>query len=67
MRLDKLNGVIAEKGISKTRLAKEFGITLQAMSKKLKGKTKITGEDAIKFCDILGITNAEQKCEIFLT
>lgn len=67
MQLDKLRGIIAQKGMKKKDLATEFGISVQALNKKLKGETKITAEDAVMFCNVLGITNAEQKCEIFLT
>lgn len=67
MQLAKLRGVIAERGIKQSSLAKAFGISTQALSKKLNGTTKTTVDDAIKFCNILQITDNETKCEIFLT
>ncbi len=66
MNLGKLNGRIAEKKIKKGILAKQFGISPQAMRKKLTGATKITVDDAIKFCEILDICEYEKKVEIFL-
>ena len=67
MQYAKLKGVIAEREIGKSALAKAFGISVQALNKKLNGTTKTTVDDAQKFCDILKITDNETKCEIFLT
>lgn len=67
MKYDKLRGVIAENGIKKSALASAFGMSVQALNKKLNGETKTTVDDAIKFCNILNITDNELKCEIFLT
>lgn len=66
MKLNKLNAKIAEKEIKKKTLADKFGISQQALGKKLSGKTKMTVNDAIKFCDILKINNDKEKVEIFL-
>lgn len=67
MQHSKLRGLIAERGIRQNALAKAFGISTQALNKKLNGTTKTTVDDAVKFCDILRITDNETKCEIFLT
>ena len=66
MNLNKLNAKIVEQGFSKKELAKHFNISVQAMSKKLKGTTRITADDAIEFCSLLNITDSEEKCKIFL-
>lgn len=66
MQLNKLNAKITESEIKKKALAEKFGISVQAMGKKLKGTTKITVDDAEKFCDILSITNNDEKVNIFL-
>ena len=66
MNLDKLNGLIVEKRKSKKSIAEEMGISQQALSKKLNGKTRITTDDATMFCDILQITDLATKAEIFL-
>ncbi len=66
MNIPKLNAKITERGIKKKDLAKSFGITVQALNKKLRGLTKITTDDALKFCEILNISNDSEKTEIFL-
>lgn len=65
MKLNKLKGKIAEKGLKKSDISKCFGITIQALNKKLSGKTKITVEDANKFCKILNLTDANEIYDIF--
>ena len=67
MQLGKLRGIIAEKNIKTRDLAKALNISTQAVGKKISGKTKITVDDAIVFCDVIGITDNHKKCEIFLT
>lgn len=67
MQHAKLRGLITEKGIKQNALAKAFGISVQALNKKLNGITKTTVDDAVKFCNILEITDNEKKCEIFLS
>ncbi len=66
MNLGKLNGKIVEKGIKKKDIAAMFGISVQALNKKLSGKSKISVDDATKFCDILQIENNAEKNQIFL-
>ena len=66
MNLRKLNGKIAESGIKKKYIAKQFNISVQALSKKLNGTTKISTDDAVKFCEVLNITDATERDEIFL-
>lgn len=66
MNLNKLNGKIVESGIDKKVIAQAFNISMQAMYKKLRGASKITVDDAIKFCEIIPIENDSEKIEIFL-
>ena len=66
MNLGKLNGKIVERGIKKSFIANSFGISIQALNKKLSGKTKITVDDAIKFCEVLSIDDCKERNEIFL-
>lgn len=66
MNLGKLNGKIAEKGVKKKDIANMFGISIQALNKKLTGKSKISVDDATKFCEILEIENNAEKNQIFL-
>ncbi len=64
--LEKLNSKIKEIGIKKKAIAKEFGISVQALNKKLAGDTKITVDDASIFCEVLRIKSDKEKVEIFL-
>lgn len=67
MKLEKLKGKIAESNLSKKVIAQKMGITQQALGKKLNGKTKITTVDATRLCDILEISDDNEKVNIFLT
>ncbi len=66
MNLRKLNAKFVETGVTKKNVAKEFGISVQALNKKLSGKTRISMDDAEKFCTALNIVDYKEKCEIFL-
>ena len=67
VNLPKLNGKIVESGIKKNYIAKKFNISIQALNKKLSGKTKISVDEALKFCDILHIDDFKEKNDIFLS
>ena len=66
LNLRKLNGKIVESGIKKQAVAEYFGISIQALNKKLTGETRITVDDACKFCEVLKIDSDREKSEIFL-
>ena len=66
LNISKLKGKIAESGIQKKELAKQFGMSVQAINKKLSGKTKISTDDAEKFCTLLHIDDLTERAEIFL-
>lgn len=66
MNMSKLKGKIAESGIKKKDLAEQFGLSVQAINKKLSGKTKISTDDAEKFCTLLHIDDLSERAEIFL-
>ena len=67
MNLDKLNGLLVEKHVSKTELAAELGYSVQNLNKKLTGKGKIYVDEIPIICKFLDITEDSVKCEIFLT
>lgn len=67
MNLNKLKGKIIEADKSKKLLAEYLGISVQALGKKLNGKTKITTDDAYKCCEFLEIYDPIEKAEIFLS
>lgn len=50
-----LEAELARKGITKTKVAQELGITLGTLSLKLNGKYKLTLPEAIKIKKILDI------------
>lgn len=66
VNLDKLKGRMVEERISRSELANAMGITVQALNKKLSGKTKITFEDADIMVKTLKINDYHDKINIFL-
>lgn len=54
-RYSKLRGRITEKGKTQAEIAREIGISPQAMSYKMNGKIGFSQKDIIKICDILDI------------
>lgn len=67
MNIAKLKGKMAEAGISQRKLAKITGISLCTINSRMTGKTEFNADEIISVCDLLGITSAEEKVEIFLT
>ncbi|MFQ9922055.1 MAG: helix-turn-helix transcriptional regulator [Beduini sp.] len=57
---------LVEKGITQKELAKARGCTLNTINRIVNGHIKMSTEDAVFFCNILGIANDEEKCKIFL-
>ena len=66
VKLNKLNELIRERGIKRKAIAKELGISQQALWFKLNGKHAFSLEDAKVLCKVLRIETAEEKVEIFL-
>lgn len=66
MQKGKLVGIMAEKGISQRKLAKEIGISKNALNLKINGKSTFDTEEATRICDVLGIQDKETKSDIFL-
>ena len=66
----KLKGRLREKGYSQNSLAKEIGITVQALNAKLNGRSSFTIPEVINISKILDIeeptefffNNTSQKC-----
>lgn len=65
MNLNKLKGKIVEKNISRKSIAEALNITVQALGKKLNGKTGWSTDDANIVSDLLGLSD-EEKIDIFL-
>lgn len=51
----KLRGRMTEKGVTQAMMAARLGISVQAMSKKLRGLSGFSQEDIIKICNLLDI------------
>lgn len=66
VNLDKLNARFVEKRKKKAIVAEKMGISIQALGKKLNGKTKITCDDAEIFIKELDIADYKDKVDIFL-
>lgn len=66
MRNSKLLGVMAEKGYTQRMIADALGVSKNTVNDKLNGRGCFNTEQAIRICEILDITDAEKKTEIFL-
>lgn len=62
---NKLLGKMAERGYTQKMLADKLGIGINTMSSKINGKTSFTQEQADCICSVLGITEPQDKGEIF--
>lgn len=67
VNLNKLNAAFVEKQKRKSEVARKMGISVQALGKKLSGKTKITCDDAEALIEALNVTDYQEKVDIFLT
>lgn len=56
---NKLRGRIVEKYRTQDRFAAAIGITKNALSRKMTGKTGISQEDIVKWCALLDIDTSE--------
>ena len=61
----KLKGLMAERGLEVTKLAEILGISRQAASNKVNGKTTITLTDARKIAETLNMTKDERDTIFF--
>lgn len=67
MLYQKLKGKIVGAGYTLTSFAKEFGVCRLTLRYKLTGRRPFTVSEIIKFCQITGITDNDEKVELFLT
>lgn len=58
---------IARSGYTQNQLAKELGISRNALSNKINGRSSVTVSDVIRICEILNIQDNNEKAEIFLS
>ena len=66
MNLKKLKGRLAEEDYTKSRLARELGVSPATITKKLSGEREFTVAEAEKICGLVGITDPAEKVDIFL-
>lgn len=66
MNLKALNDKIRESGLRKAFIAQKMRITTQSLGKKLRGESPVTVENAACLCEILPITDNDEKVNIFL-
>lgn len=65
MNYAKLKGLMVERGLEVTKLAEILGISRQAASNKVNGKTAITLTDARKLAETLNMTKDERDTIFF--
>lgn len=65
MNLTALNRKIEASGLTKTHIAKQMGLSLQGLLNKLNGKTDFTRKEVNVLCEVLNITDLEEKESIF--
>jgi transcriptional regulator with XRE-family HTH domain len=65
--MNKLRGIMAEKGLSQKALAAKVGISTSNLSQKMTGKASFNVDEAWKICDALEIVDPQTKCQIFLS
>lgn len=63
---NKLRGAIVRSGHTQTSLSQKLGMSQNALSAKVNGRSPITTEEAKRICQELGIVNDQEKIEIFL-
>lgn len=63
---NKLKGKIAEAGLTQRELAKKAGMSENSLYNKINGRRDFGAREIVAICEILNITDNEQKALIFL-
>lgn len=63
---NRFKGAIAKAGMTQNALAKELRISENTMSSRVTGKSSFTVDEVDSICNILKISDPEEKAEIFL-
>jgi transcriptional regulator with XRE-family HTH domain len=67
MKLNLLKGEIVANGFTVQDVADKLGITRNTMYSRLNGKTFFNAKEIIQLCEILNISDASRRSEIFLS
>lgn len=67
MQANLLRAEIAAQGLSQREVAQRAKISRSAFSAKINGQRPFDTEEAVRVCDVLGISDDKKKCDIFLT
>ena len=62
-----LRAEIAAQGLSQREVAERAKISRSAFSAKINGQRPFDTEEAVRVCEVLGISDNKKKCDIFLT
>lgn len=57
---------MVKKGYTQRSLSEKTGISVNALNLKINNKGIFNTDEADRICDVLGITDCELKCHIFL-
>jgi transcriptional regulator with XRE-family HTH domain len=63
--LVRINRIIIESGMKKEFVAEKLGMSPTSLSNKLAGRTPFTIKEANAFCELFGITDAEEMRKLF--
>ncbi len=67
MQANLLRAEIAAQGLSQREVAERAKISRSAFSAKINGQRPFDTEEAVRVCEVLGISDNQKKCDIFLT
>ena len=67
MQANLLRAEIAYQGLSHREIAKRAKISKSAFSAKINGQRPFDTDEAVRICQVLGITVVKKKADIFLT
>ena len=67
MNRNKLVGAIAAAGLTNGKVAEKIGMSKNAFSSKLNGKSFFNTDEVERICSVIGIVDDAEKVDIFLT
>ena len=62
---EKLEAAIAASGYKKSYIAKAIGVRTETLSRKIRNRSNFNGDEMTVLCELLGITDLEEKESIF--